>query len=88
MELFSQLSDRAAEQISGGKGIGQRVSELNQSVRESAQNLGYQNHNKVLKDGSLVAIYPGQEGFEPNDNNRTTDTNGEARANFIHNELL
>ena len=89
MEFFTKLEDNAAEQISGGAGIGQEVSSTIRFNREViAPFFGAQNPNKVFKSGIIPVAFPGGETFDngrsgPNDNNRSTDTFGEGVSNAI-----
>ena len=86
MGFFTKLEDRAAEQISGGAGIGQQVSSTIRFNREVlAPEAGFQNPNKLFKSGTISVSFPGGE-FGPNDNNRSGDTFGEGVSNGIANQ--
>lgn len=69
--------------IYGGSGIGQYISNALLGAHALARARGYQNGNKAFKGGGLIISHPGGL-YGPNDNNRETDTFGEAVANSIH----
>lgn len=61
--LWIELDDRQAEKAGGGAGIGQAVSDVNQSLKDQAENLGYQNITKLLKNTGVIIGPNGAKGF-------------------------
>jgi|GEM_PF-3264881 len=56
MKLFSKLDDRAAEQISGGEGIGQELSSGIQDARDLSKALGERNANQALRNETIIFL--------------------------------
>lgn len=63
VKLWNELNDQQAEKVSGGQGIGQLVSGVNQIAKDQVRAFGYDNVTQALKDGVIIVNEAGVNGF-------------------------